>query len=116
MIIDFKDRKGVKVDAFNVEETYGGYLEGTRQTVTQYKLRGMVNKKGLFYITPELDNGALKPYVFTLRTSYQWEHRLEVVWYDDDMPSDISTKKYIQQKVKDIEFDSNCEFVDLDNL
>lgn len=116
MTIDFMDRKGVKVDIFNVEDTYGGSLEGTRQTVTMFKLRGLEDRKGLFYILPELDNGALKPYVFMLCTSYQWERRLKVVWYDDDIPSNVSTIDYIQQKVKDIEFDPNCEFVDLDNL
>ena len=116
MTIDFKDRKGVYINGFSFTGTYEDHLEGTRKTITQHILTNQETRKGLYYLPTELEDGELKPYVFRLRTSYQWEHRLTVVWYDDDIPSDVPFIEYIQDKLKDVEFDPNCEFFDLDNL
>ena len=41
---------------------------------------------------------------------------MEVIWYDHDIPSDISFIDYLQEKVKDIEFEPNCKYVDLDEF
>lgn len=116
MTIDFKDQKGVDIDGFNFTGTYEDHLEGSRKTITENVLSCQKSRKGLLYLPPELVDGELKPYVCKLHISYRWEHRLTIVWYDDDIPSDMPFINYLQEKVKDVEFETNCEFFDLDNL
>ena len=116
MKIDFKDTKGVEVKGFNLTETYADYLEGSKQTVTASVLQNIKREKGKLYIQPELVEDALKPYVFRLEVWYKWEYRMEVIWCDYDIPSDISFFDYLQQKVKEIEFEPNCKYVDLDEF
>ena len=107
MKIDFKDTKGVEVKGFSLKGTYEDYLEGSKQTVTESILQNLKREKGKLYIQPELVEDALKPYVFRLEVWYKWEYRMEVIWYDYDIPSHISFFDYLQQKVKDIEFKVN---------
>lgn len=116
MKIDFKDTKGVEVKSFSLKGTYEDYLEGSKQTITKSILKNIKRDKGKLYIQPELVEGALKPYVYRLEVWYKWEHRLEVLWFDDEIPIDISFLDYLQQKVISIEFEPNCKFVDLDEF
>lgn len=116
MKIDFKDTKGVEVKGFSLKGTYEDYLEGSKQTVTESILQNLKREKGKLYIQPELVEDALKPYVFRLEVWYKWEYRMEIIWYDHDIPSHISFFDYLQQKVKDIEFEPNCKYVDLDEF
>ena len=116
MRIDFKDVDGVDIVGFTISDTYEGHLEGSKQSITMQILLKHKAEKGIFYISPELVDGALKRYVFILSTSYKWEYKLNIIWYDDCIPSDASFINYLQQKVKDIEFESNCDFIDLDCL
>ena len=116
MVIDFLDVKNIKIKSFSMYGTYDDHFEGNRQSVTKQILDRNINKKGLYYIQPELVNGALKKFVFCLTVWSDWEHRMEIIWYDDEIPTELSLLDYLQQKVKDIDFKTNCEFIDLDNF
>lgn len=116
MKIDFKDVKGVKINGFSMYGTYDDHLEGNRQSVTKYILERNKRKAGVYYIPPELVNGALKIYKYQLSVWRDWEYRLKVVWYDDEILPEMSLQNYLQQIVKGIEFLPNCEYVDLENF
>lgn len=116
MRIDFKDIKGVEVKEFSISGTYDGHLEGSYQSVSRFILANNQSKKGLLFLQPELVDGTLKPYVYKLYACSDWEHRLELVWYDDDIPFSMSLTEYIQQKTINNDFQPNCLFFDLDNL
>lgn len=116
MKVDFIDVKGVKINSFSMSGTYDDYLEGGRQSVTKYILEGNKRKAGVFYIQPELVNGALKNYKYQLSVWHDWEYRMKVVWYDDEILPEMPLQYYLQQIVKGIEFLPNCEYVDLENF
>lgn len=116
MHVNFRDASNVEVKSFGFRNTYDGSLEGSYQSTTNYILQHNQNKQGLLYLQPELVNGALKRFVYRLEARTDWEHRLEIVWYDDDIPDTMPLKDYIQQKTQSIDFHHNCSFFDLDNL
>lgn len=116
MVINFKDTSNVEVKSFGFEGTYDGNLEGSYQSTTKDILQHNQNEQGLLYLQPELVDGALKRFVYKLEARTDWEHRLELVWYDDEIPEAVSLKDYIQQKTKNINFYPNCSCFDLDNL
>ena len=114
MHVNFKDIKNVEIKEFSISGTYDECLEGNYQSVTKYKLERNRSKPGVFYVEPELIDGVLKPYVYKLVTCYQWEYFLNVIWYDDDMPDNVSLLDCIQRVVNKIEFKPNCYFNGLD--
>lgn len=114
MSIDFKDACDVVIEGFTINSTYSGHLEGNKQSITRYILQNQKTRKGVFYISPEMIDGALKPYVYKLSTCYLWEYRLDVIWYDEGIPDEISFIDYLQQKVKEIEFKPNSIYISLD--
>lgn len=116
MKINFKDASNVEVKSFSFASTYDGSLEGSYQSTTKYILQHNQNERGLLYLQPELIDGALKRFVYKLEARTDWEHRLVLVWYDDDIPNAIPLKDYIQQKTQSIDFHQNCSFFDLNNL
>ena len=116
MKVDFKDVKGVKINGFSMSGTYDNQIEGNRQSVTKHILQTNNSGKGVYYIQPELVNGALKNYEYQLSVWRDWEYRLKVVWYDDEILPEMSLQNYLQQILKGIEFLPNCEYVDLENF
>ena len=90
MVINFKDTSNVEVKCVGFEGTYDGSLEGSCQSTTKYILQHNQNKQGLLYLQPELVGGALKRFVYKLEARTDWEHRLELVWYDDEIPDAMS--------------------------
>ena len=115
MFVDFKDITKVEVKEFHMYGTYDDHLEGDYLSVTKHFLEREQSEKGLVYIKPELVEGILKPFCYSIYAYSDWEHRLKVVWHDDDIPSTMSLKDYIQKKIQNIEFQTTCLFFDLDN-
>ena len=116
MKVDFIDVKEVEIKSFSMSGTYDNHFEGNRQSVTKNIPQTNISEKGVYYIQPELVNGAMKNHKYQLSVWRYWEHRLKVVWYDDEIPPEMPLQNYLQQTVKNIEFMPNCEFVDLENF
>jgi len=118
----------VTIKSFKCKETYANFIEGDRMSISKEILlrdfKRMVDPDKGFVLLDE--SGVieasepplfvLKKYCFTLEVRSDFEHRLTIKWYDDELDVNQPLKSVLEKKISCVEFNKYCSFIDLDNI
>ena len=111
-----------EVREFRYKGTYDGQLEGSYESNSQYILEHLTNNAQKFdgwVVLPSYKNEAnteLKDFQYYLSARTDYEHKIFIYWFGEEMTETMSIVEVIEEVTRGINFMDNCRFLSLDDL
>ena len=117
-LVDFADKKDVRIISVEIRDIYAGLLAGTRAELTKHLLTGKKKSTTHFELTEDQfehyndpEKRALRPYKYRIVARW-FISEMEVFWFDYPPSLDIPLREIIAQHTAHINYDDHAQEID----